>query len=761
MADLTPDQIKLEQERLDLLQKQTEAAKNLAAAYKNIEKAGTKLSDTDKEIVGLTKDLASFSSTIEKSIQKRLSGTATSKDLAKSIKQLEYDKLQNERKYADIGKTLDKQKSAALAAARKAANEEKSIQAKINGELINQDNIRDKIERYKKQSGPLARAGLDAAREELRSSNAAMNILDNNLKKTKATRSEQINLAKNLIETKKAQEDNVAEREKELILAKAAEKQAVKNSVLDTLKQKFNTQQLKDMLTLEGFFKLIIDAALRFNETSVKISKSFGYSNAEADRLTQKLAMTANHSDNINVTLKSAGEAMSQLNSATGGVAEYSSDTLETQIMLTKQLGLSGDEAAGLYKFSVLTGQASSVVNDKMVGAFVATRNATRGSADFKATMAEVAKISGQLAANFKNNPAELTKAVVQAQALGTTLQQTKDQGKSLLDFESSIESELKAELLTGQSMNLERARAAALQGDQLTVMKELSNQGMTLNKFQNMNVIAQESFAKALGLSADQLAEQLKKQKIAQEQGKSLAQMQKEDALQAEKRQTLQDKFNAAVEKVQDFFGNLVAGPFGEFVSLLGDALDTITAILYPFQLLYDFTSMIGKAIFGWVNSLGVVGKILKVIAGIAIVMAAYSAYASLSDIPIVGPILGGIAAAAIIAGGFGLLNTKSAGDMMSPADGKTQVSTKEGGLFELSKNDDLVAFPGAAKAAAGGKGGGGGMATPSIDLTPMINAINAVKAAVDRLHAKDTSIVMDGKAVGNTLTKNSSKAP
>jgi hypothetical protein len=32
-----------------------------------------------------------------------------------------------------------------------------------------------------------------------------------------------------------------------------------------------------------------------------------------------------------------------------------------------------------------------------------------------------------------------------------------------------------------------------------------------------------------------------------------------------------------------------------------------------------------------------------------------------------------------------------------MSPADGKTQISTKEGGLFELSKNDDLVAAPGA----------------------------------------------------------------
>ena len=44
-------------------------------------------------------------------------------------------------------------------------------------------------------------------------------------------------------------------------------------------------------------------------------------------------------------------------------------------------------------------------------------------------------------------------------------------------------------------------------------------------------------------------------------------------------------------------------------------------------------------------------------------------------------------------------------------------------------------------------------------IDLTPMINAINEVKAAVDRLYNKDTSINMDGKKVGTTLTQGSYK--
>ena len=44
-----------------------------------------------------------------------------------------------------------------------------------------------------------------------------------------------------------------------------------------------------------------------------------------------------------------------------------------------------------------------------------------------------------------------------------------------------------------------------------------------------------------------------------------------------------------------------------------------------------------------------------------------------------------------------------KPAGDMIGDADGKTQVSPAEGGLFELSSNDQFVAAPGIADAVTG----------------------------------------------------------
>jgi hypothetical protein len=532
---------------------------------------------------------------------------------------------------------------------------------------------------------------------------------------------------------------------------KIAEEKKKQNNLSENAKKYYNDNIAKQF-TLLGILKLLFDAAVRFNKVSVEIGKNLGYGADQADRVARNLTTMARNSGNLNFTLANAAEAMNGLASATGLVAEYSADTLETQIMLTKQFGLTEEEAAGIYKFSVLTGQAASKVNDEMVGAFVAARNSFKVGANFRQVMAEAAKVSGQLAANLGYNPERIVKAVVAMKAFGTTLEQTKSQGSALLNFESSIESELEAELITGQKLNLEKARAAALAGDQVSLAQELTNQGMTLEKFQGMNVIAQESYAKALGLSADQLSEQLQKQKLAQESGKSLAQITKEEAIEAEKRQNIQDKFNAAILKLQDFVGGLVSGPFGALLDVLAQSLDIVNLIIFPFKFIYDLTSYIGNAIGGFIDKLGVVGKILKGIAGLAVIFAAYETFGAVSKGlaatvfgGLAAPIIGGAAAAAVTAAGFGLLNSQKVGDLYSPADGKTQVSTKEGGLFELSKNDDLLAGPGLASK-------GGGMSA-SMDLTPMIAAINEVRNAVNNLASKSSDVMLDGQKVGKQL--------
>jgi hypothetical protein len=97
----------------------------------------------------------------------------------------------------------------------------------------------------------------------------------------------------------------------------------------------------------------------------------------------------------------------------------------------------------------------------------------------------------------------------------------------------------------------------------------------------------------------------------------------------------------------------------------------------------------------------------------------------------------------------GLGMSLFSKGDDVVSPGYGKRVLSTPEGSIA-LNNKDTIV---------AGTDLGGGGGSMPSIDLTPMIAAINEVRAAVDRLYSKDQSINMDGKKVGTTLVQGSYK--
>ena len=102
------------------------------------------------------------------------------------------------------------------------------------------------------------------------------------------------------------------------------------------------------------------------------------------------------------------------------------------------------------------------------------------------------------------------------------------------------------------------------------------------------------------------------------------------------------------------------------------------------------------------------------------------------------VGALFGAIAA--------GTAKVKSAGDLMSPAKGKTMVSTKEGGLFELSPNDDVVAAPGAADKMKNGSGGGNGALIAKIDQLIGVNR---------EILQKQYVIEMNGNQVGQEINQ------
>ena len=134
-------------------------------------------------------------------------------------------------------------------------------------------------------------------------------------------------------------------------------------------------------------------------------------------------------------------------------------------------------------------------------------------SMSFKEVQDAIGESSKAIRLNFGGSVKELVNQVSAAKALGTNLAGVEDISSSLLDFESSIQAELEAELLLGKEINLEKARQAALQGDMATVADEVLKNTAIMNAFETKNVIAQEKAAAALGMSRNDLANMVTEQ--------------------------------------------------------------------------------------------------------------------------------------------------------------------------------------------------------------------------------------------------------
>jgi hypothetical protein len=172
-----------------------------------------------------------------------------------------------------------------------------------------------------------------------------------------------------------------------------------------------------------------------------------------------------------------------------------------------------------------------------------------------------------------------LARSAAQARQFGLSLEQTEKIASSLLDFESSISSELEAELLTGKDLNLEQARLLALNGDTAAAAAEVAKQVGTSADFGKMNVIQQEAIAKAAGMTRDELAQSLIEREaltaLSGVEGKNAKErfdnLVKEVGLEEAKKrlgneqlatqfeqQSVQERFNQSILKLQELFVGL-----------------------------------------------------------------------------------------------------------------------------------------------------------------------------------------------------------
>ncbi len=218
-------------------------------------------------------------------------------------------------------------------------------------------------------------------------------------------------------------------------------------------------------------------------------------------------------------------KAQSDFNTALGTSIDLTSALGEKgKVMLaqfanvSKFLKLSQEEQKGLIHLQTVSGEGYEDTVKQILGGVELRKAETGIMVDSRKVLESILTTSKATTLTIKGQGKSLADAAFQAAKLGLNLSDLDNTSSSLLDFSSSIEAEMQAELLTGKQLNLERARYAALMGDSATLAQELSREIGTSAEFGAINITQQEAFSKALGKSREEIAEILINQEALNE---------------------------------------------------------------------------------------------------------------------------------------------------------------------------------------------------------------------------------------------------
>ena len=347
------------------------------------------------------------------------------------------------------------------------------------------------------------------------------------------------------------------------------------------------SQIRKNILDPLNVVKFLVSQFLDINKASVDLQRLTG-------QLGTNMDVFANGAASATQILETQAEITRQVGLNAQNAFSY--DVLANAADLKVEMGLAADEAGAFAMIAQTSGNSVDSVVDSVVSTTSAFNGANRSAISQGQILRDVAKTSNSIKLSLGNNPKALADAASQARRLGVDLNGLNNIASSLLDFESSIEKELEAQLLTGNQINLSKARELALNNDLEGVGKELFKNTVDIEKFGRMNRLQQDAQAAALGMTRDQLAQTAYlrgiESKMTSEQAAAAAGVVAEDM----KRLEIQQNFTASLNKItavlapiMEKIGELMSIPFlgpaiaGAiiFIPMLGTIASSITSII------------------------------------------------------------------------------------------------------------------------------------------------------------------------------------
>jgi hypothetical protein len=554
---------------------------------------------------------------------------------------------------------------------------------------------------------------------------------------------------------------------------------------------------LGPIILIIGAAKKLYEMMGEVNAQTREFSTQTGLSFQQSEKLVKSSMALATSRDNIMSTqqeiLAVQGAVVQQF-----GIADaVSQKTVQSLSNMSKVLGISEQNAAGVQQVLMQNAGASedAALGIQQMGAGLAEAYGV----PINDAMQDLADSGEEVAKYFAGMPKEAMKTAVQLKAMGLNMKTAAKMADGLLDIETSIKAETKAQIMLGKSINLDKARQLAAQGRIAEAAAAATKEIGTAAEFAKMDQFQKKAAAEAAGLTLEELSKTYAMQeKIANMSEEQKAQVEKYGDKLGDVSQLNEDEIKAKVTALQgqeamaasmdnmktalteillpamqmigpifQFIGKVISTAFQPFVfvaSLIQKIISYVTQLSEQFTLLSTIFNVIKGFAIGigavlvatWLPTIwtfvtgiyaSVAGMVSLAFSGIAAAIGPIFAAMSL----FLGPFGIPVAIAAIATLGM-LVNSFLDDGIVPPAGeggpGYSRVLSGPEGSIAFNDKDTIVAGTdlggGGGSAPAGGGGGGG-----SMDISPLVAAVQQTNALLAQMINSPSPVLIGDEAL------------
>lgn len=281
---------------------------------------------------------------------------------------------------------------------------------------------------------------------------------------------------------------------------------------------------------LSGYAKDFNNTLIKASSQFENLNKELGISSQQSVKLNKQLLAVSKASDASLVNFKDLGNSLIQINGILPGVGKLLTaqavasaaaknevgSAVQFHAAMTEQLGVSVASANQLSLALLAAGTDSQKFADNLAVSAGIQEQLTGETGVLRDMLEAVGQTSAATRLTFRGNVDELARAALQANRLGTSLAQAEQNADQMLDIESSVGAELEFQQLTGKQILDDQGRSitdqirlARLTGDTSKIAQLQADAIRSNYESLKGDPLALSAFARSMGMTVDQLAQQ------------------------------------------------------------------------------------------------------------------------------------------------------------------------------------------------------------------------------------------------------------